>query len=438
MIRVLRSFILIIIACIIIVWLSDNPGKVEIIWNDYFIQTDIIGIVLFLFFLITVILLIYISLKSIRQIPKSIRIKKNERYLKLANNSLDDIVEGILFGDPKNIEKNSRLLKKYLNNEVFSTFMLFNSSLVENNFYQSQKYLNLLESIPKANYIAKRGKVILYFKKKKNKDLKDLLISLCKEFPDDEWFHDKLSRLYSLENEWKLASQTISKINYLSDDLREYSANLKILSGDSPVSAINLSANSIPVVKENIKLYISQSNFKKASELIRKTWLNLLCNELIEIFMLYKSKGEKDTLRRYKFIVKALKKYLSEESNETKFSLAYASYEASIWGESVRYLELIKKEELDARMKELYSKISSKSQKIKISSFKLEVLPSPKWKCLSCEYQHDEWKIVCDNCKLINTIQWSKSRSKRIPKHDFYRDFLKNPLRHLPQMKREN
>ena len=36
---------------------------------------------------------------------------------------------------------------------------------------------------------------------------------------------------------------------------------------------------------------------------------------------------------------------MNEQSNETKFSLAFASYEASIWGESMRYLELIKKEE---------------------------------------------------------------------------------------------
>lgn len=421
-----------------IVWFSDNPGEVEIIWKDYFIQTNIIGIILFLFFFITIIFIIYISFRSIKQIPQSLKIKKNEKYLKLANNSLDDIVDGILFGDSKNIEKNSRLLKKYLNNEVFSTFMLFNSALVENNFSQSQKYLNVLESLPKASYISKRGKVILYFKKKKIKDVKDLLINLCNEFPNDEWFHDKLSRVYSLENEWKLASQTISKIKCLSDDSREYSANLKILSGDSPISAINLSESSIPVVRENIKLYISRSNLKKASDLIRKTWLNLLCNELIEIFMLYKSEGEKDILRRYKIIVKVLKKYLNEESNETKFSLAFASYEASIWGESIRYLELIKREELDDRMKELYSKISSKSQKIKVPNFESEVLPGPKWKCLSCEYQYDKWKIVCDNCKLVNTIQWPKSRKKNVSKDDFYKDFLKNPLRHLPQMKREN
>ena len=263
-------------------------------------------------------------------------------------------------------------------------------------------------------------------------------MNLCDEFPNDEWFHDKLSKIYALENEWELASQTISKINYLSDDLREYSANLKILSGGSPVSAINLSESSIPVVKENIKLFIAQGNLKKASEFIKITWLNLLCIELIEIFMLHKLEGEKDALRRYKLIVKVLKKYMNEQSNETKFSLAFASYEASIWGESMRYLELIKKEELDDRMKELYSKISSKSDKIKIPSFKSKVFLTPKWKCSSCEYQYDTWKLVCDNCNLVNTIQWPKSIKKRVHKDDFYKNFLKNPLRHLPQMKREN
>ena len=53
--------------------------------------------------------------------------------------------------------------------------------------------------------------------------------------------------------------------------------------------------------------------------------------------------GDKEALKRYRLIVKTLKKHANEKSNETKLSLAFASFEAKIWGEAQKYLDQIKK-----------------------------------------------------------------------------------------------
>ena len=58
----------------------------------------------------------------------------------------------------------------------------------------------------------------------------------------------------------------------------------------------------------------------------------LLCIDIIKTFMQYKAQGEKEALKRYRLIVKTLKKHANEKSNETKLSLAFASFEAKIWG----------------------------------------------------------------------------------------------------------
>jgi len=438
LIKALKIFIVVILFSSSVVWLSNNPGKVEITIKNFFIQTDILGLSLFVSTLLFFVFLISFLFRTFKNIPKNHQFKKRGKYLLLANESLDNIAEAILLGNSENIEKNSRKIKKYLNNDFFSVFMLFNSSLIKNNLEESKKYLKILESIPRAEYISKRAKVIVLFKSKKILDAKKILLNFCKEHPKDIWFHDKLSRIYALDRNWKEAHNLISNLDPLPNEIKDYYAQLKILSGESPLDAFKLSNSSIEVTKEALKFYINQKNLKKAVEIINKTWMRFLCLEIIEIFMEFKVTNDKEVLQRYKLIVKILKKYIDEESNETKLALAYASFKASIWGESLNYLDKIKENEWDERIIELHKKISEKTNKNNLPNNNNKLLDKPKWKCLSCEHQSITWKLICDNCSSLNTIVWTKSKVTRSDDKDFFREFLQNSLGHLPKMKRQN
>ena len=438
MIRVLKLFLILIFTSSIVVWLSENPGKVEIFWENYFFETNLLGLVFIFFFGTSIILILIYTFSSIKNIPKNFRIKRNEKYLQLANSSLDNIAGALLTGDSNSIEKNSRMLKKYLKNDFFTAFMLFNSSLIKNDINESLKYLRVLESIPKAEYVAERGRIVLFLKNKNQKEAKNALLNLCKKYPDDIWFHDKLSRIYALEKNWKLAHDTINNLKKIPDQLKINLANLKILIGAEALDAYKLSNRSVPVVNETIKFYIDQNNLKKAIGVLGKTWSQLLCFELIKTFMQYKSQGDKEALKRYKLVVKALKKYVNEKSNETKLSLAFASFEAKIWGEAQNYLEQIRKTERDDRVIKLYKKISEQTKEQKSLSDQEIIIPEPKWKCSSCNSEKQEWHLTCDNCSAFGQIIWSKSKFEKQKDIDFFKEFLQNPLRHLPKMKREN
>ena len=143
-----------------------------------------------------------------------------------------------------------------------------------------------------------------------------------------------MSRIYAFEKNWKLAHDTINNLKKIPDQLKSNLANLKILIGAEALDAYKLSNKSVPVVNETIKFYIDKQNLKKAVGVLSKTWSQLLCFDIIKTFMQYKVQGDKEVLKRYRLIVKTLKKYVDERSNETKFSLAFASFEAKIWGEA--------------------------------------------------------------------------------------------------------
>ena len=93
--------------------------KVEIISNNYLIQTDIFGLSLAIFSLFLLIFSVLFFFRIFKSISKDFKFKRRGKYLQLANDSLDNIAEAILLGDPIILEKNSRKLKKYLNNDFF-------------------------------------------------------------------------------------------------------------------------------------------------------------------------------------------------------------------------------------------------------------------------------------------------------------------------------
>jgi len=438
LIRVSKLFLIILLVSIFIVWLSNNPGEVEILWERYLIQTNLFGLFLVFFVTIFTLFLIHFFLSKIRNIPRDFRSNRKEKHLKLANKSLDNIAESLLLGDSDNLEKNSRKLKKYLNNDFFSTFLLFNSSLIRNDLTDSHKYLKILESIPKAAYIAKRGRIIVLLKNKEVEEAKKTLINLCDEDSNDLWFHEKLSKIYSLEKNWEMAHDYLQRVPKIPIQLRDYFADLKILSGKDTIDAYKFSNQSINVVKETIKYFIGKSSLRKAAEIVEKNWNNLLCLEVIEVFMQYKIQNDSDTLRRYKLVLRNLKKIVNESSNETKLALAFASFEASIWGEAQNYLDQIRQDEWDYRVVNLYKRISEKTKKIKYPAIMNDVLPEPKWKCRSCNHQYPKWEFVCTNCSSLGTVVWPKSKIKDTSDGEFFREFLQNPLRHLPKMQRKD
>jgi len=410
LIRIFKYFIIIIFISSSVVWLSNNPGNVEIFWKEYLIQTNLVGLLLILISFSTVLILIYGISKGIKEIPINYKNLKKEKYLTLGNKALDDVTINLMLGDLESVEKNSRKLKKYLGNDLFSTYMFFYTSLMKNNISESKKYLKVLENMSGANYVAKKSTILILLKEANFEEAKSKLILFCKDYPKDLWFVEKLSNIYVFEKNWNDALRVIEKIKYTkSKKIKNKIANLRVLSGKKPLEALKISNESIHVINESIKYYIDKSNVKKAAAIIQKNWNKFFCLIIVENFINYKKKNASDSLKRYKLIAKVLKSSC-KESDESKLAIAVAAYESSIWGESQKYLDLIPKENWDKRVIDLYGKLSQKSPKIRMPNVPNSIKNEPKWICNFCNSKFDNWEFLCAECDAIDSIYWSKSK----------------------------
>ncbi len=427
MFKIVKFFLITIILSYLAVWISNRPGKIRIVWEEYLIETNVIGLSIVLFLILLSIILFFVLVSKVKDIPVKVSFSKKEKYLALGNESLDDLAINLFIGDKEALEKNSRKIKKYLKNEMFSTVMLFNTALSNNNLGDAQKYLKILKAIPKAKYISSRADVMIALKENNIDKALSLLIEYRKEFDNDPWFSEKLAILYSQKKEWELGWESIKRIKSPNNTLlSSLQANLHALSGKNILDSIKISENSFHVLIQAIKQFIKNDEIIKAAKLIEKNWFNFNCPEIIETFIKHNLKNNADSLKRHKLIVKVMKKHLNS-SDEVRLSLAMSAYQAKIWGESQKYLDDIPRENWDERTRNLYEEICKKSEKFSMPSNLNNVNPSPEWYCFSCKTRYKQWQFVCDECKAVNSLKWPKTNNITKKK-----SFLENPFRHFP------
>ena len=408
MIKIFKFFIYVCIIVIPVVWLSNYPGEVNILWKNYLIETNALGLVTLILVLFAVIILFYRIYFYIKNFPRQFVLKKKEKNLALAQNTLSKISLALSKGDLKSIEKNARKIKKQLNEHVFSTFLIAQSAIHAKEYIKAEKYLNILKNNKDVEFIAYKN--LAYVSIKQAKD--ELAVKFLKKahFLDDKdfWVTEQLSLMLAKLNKWSEAVKVLKFINSTNNPLLfEKKAYFMVESGVKPTQNPDLSLASIPTVLKIIEFYVDNSNEKKALDVISKTWEKFQYLDMILIFFKQESYDVRVALRRFKKIYNTIK---NVDTDETRLAIAFSAFEAKLWGKTKNYLQLISKNNIDKRVMSLWDRLSNSSTKIDIPNLPKKVYEDPLWSCSMCNYKIEDWVIKCERCGSIGSFYWPKSK----------------------------
>ena len=79
MIKIIKYFLITFFVSVSIVWLSNNPGRIEIYWKEYLIQTNIIGLVVVIFIVIGIVLVWSFINRKVRELPQIYDFNKKKK-----------------------------------------------------------------------------------------------------------------------------------------------------------------------------------------------------------------------------------------------------------------------------------------------------------------------------------------------------------------------
>ena len=108
LIKVLKFFFITIILSYLVVWISNRPGTVKIVWQEYLVETNVIGLLFVFLFSIVLFVCFFSLISKLKNFPKNFSYSKKDKLLVLANQSLDDMAINLFIGDSIALEKNSR------------------------------------------------------------------------------------------------------------------------------------------------------------------------------------------------------------------------------------------------------------------------------------------------------------------------------------------
>ena len=166
MIKIIKLFVYLLIFIIPIVWLSNYPGEVNIIWRGYLIETSFFVMITFILLIIIIVNITYRILFALRSFPKQYILKKNEKNLNLARETLENISYAWIGNDSKGIDIQARKLKKYTGDSIFSTLILAQRAMKNKEYGKSLKFLEILERNEKSKFIAFKCKAMVFVKQK--------------------------------------------------------------------------------------------------------------------------------------------------------------------------------------------------------------------------------------------------------------------------------
>ena len=414
-------------------WVGQHDGKLIIEWFGWEVSTTPS---FFLILLITIIFIIYISIKFfIRMIKIPFIIKKKiiNARLKKSENALYNGIIASSYGNKSEVNKSLILAKKYLKKTPLLLLLDLQNSILKKNNKNSFLILSNMLSYPALKPLAIKG-LITYANKNNDVELfSNMLNSSLDKKISISWIIQDALNFCIEKNDWR------SLANFL-----EKKVDRKNKKDNYILSLINF--------KIANNLYLDNKNETALFYLEKSLKTNKYFPAFIELYCKLKKVDHKETL------IKLLKKYwqnypspnienciniglegLDELSKLKEVSkmlvkhdnlyykyliLGKLKYKAKIWGDAKKdFKKSIRIKPTKIAYYYLY-KMEKKFSSDIINISKLKKLFSqfdeePNFLCSYCKIKLSSWDVFCNNCKQFDSINISK---KPIIKNNSIRD----------------
>jgi len=171
--------------------------------------------------------------------------------------------------------------------------------------------------------------------------------------------------------------------------------------------AYKLNPNHIQTTILLIKTYIALGKKSKALNLIRKIWKYNTNPKLAELYFSLLSDREKKSIKAAESLYR-----INPKSYESNLILARAYIDNEIYSKARRYLKVADTINETKYLYELMLKMeqadNGSSTIINNLKNKILALKNSCWKCSVCKREYTDWQPECDNCKTLNSLEWSE------------------------------
>ncbi len=421
--KVIWWSIKIISVCLLVALISNQEGNTEIIWIGWKMEIPTSILVGGLIILILIILWIYNLWKMLLELPSKISRLLRENRQKSGYNALAYGLVASSAGDVESAQKFAAQAKRLLDNKDLTEMLSAHAAHLSGDKSAAYKYFNSLADRKNTKFHGQLGLMRLAIESNDHKEALSRARIASSIQPRNPKLNSMQVVMEAKQENYEKSIEALQKARRIGsiDETRaqQLGASLHTKIGFVKLEenqlneaeksfslAIREKTDFIPAIIALSKIFISKDNERKALSLLSKTWKIQPHPEISKTLKLI-WKNERSSSN----IANLIKLTDENASAQARYIIADEAISAGLTGEAKDQLSKVLTKEYNTTYHQLKSRLADKSDDKSQSNEELEKAlnanPSQRWVCESCGTTSDIWKIKCDNCDRIGTLDWN-------------------------------
>ena len=437
MIRIIAFVVAVIVVAAAATWISEPPGRVEIAWGDYIVESSPGVLAAAIAVAAAVVLAITAVVRFVWIGPRRIGLARRRRRERLGYRALTQGLVAAAAGDPKRARRFARRADLLLDEPPLTLLLSAQAAQLEGDDQAARRYFEAMLDQPATAFLGLRG---LLVQAERTGDTAAALELAERAFalrPETPWVLTALLELQTRAGRWSDALNTMKQAlrhGAVSEDvgrrrqagllferaraLREQGEVREALRVADKARAVDVSF--LPAALLGAALAKEAGRGNAAARTVNEAWQHCPHPALGRLFIsLNADCSAAERLKRIEKLVAG-----NSDHPESHMLLAGQSLDAKQWGTARRHLERAAAERPSAAVYRLLARVEEAEhgdgdavrQRLQQAS---EAPPDPAWLCTRCASASPAWSIVCDRCRTFDSIEWRslpRAETSALPK----------------------
>jgi len=433
MLRALWFMVLLGALALAAMWLADNPGRVNLEWQGYVVETSAAVLVVGIASVGFLSALLYRFWVFIRGVPAGIARFRREGRRRRGYLALSRGMVAVAAGDPGEAQRQARRADDLLEQPSLTMLLSAQSAQLTGDEKAAQKFFTEMLNSPDTEFLGLRGLLTQATKREDSYEALKWARRAYRLKPESEWVARTLFDLASRAGLWAEADEALAgairrKHLTVAEARRPRAVLSHQMSIDAEAAGDNTKAlklskkasqdapGFVPAQIKYAGLLKASGKNRKAANVLEAAWGAEPQPELAKAY--WRVVGAEDVMA----VTKAAQKLAAYNPGNpaTSMMLARAALDAGLWGDARSNLKTVGASDepfsggycqLMAALEEAEHQDMAASREWLVRAANAE--PDPTWVCDDCGNAADSWTALCGGCGGFDKFHWR--RPFRVP-----------------------
>jgi HemY protein len=410
------------------VFFANHPGQVEIVWQDWQVDTSVGFLIIALLLLVLLVIGLVGLVSALIRLPRRLRRRRHERDRRAGETALTRSLVALAAGNAVEARLQAERAERLLEGSPVSLLLAAEAAQRQGDKAGARRHFAALADRRDVAFIGLRGLLAQALREGQTDTALQLADRAHRLQPDVPWLTETRLALQARAGEWETARETAAvarRRGLISADrarhhrgvvLHELSRAAEHRGAPRRAAALAARAQAqapdlAPIARHHARLLLAHGRPRAAARAVERAWRSAPHPDLASAYL--DIHPDADPLGR----VASLQRLAAQnpKSVESHLALAESALAAQLWGEARRHLAVAAEGAALFRPSRRFCLMMARLEDNDAESDgrarewldrAIGAMPDPCYVCAVCGAQSAEWHPLCPRCGSFDTLAW--------------------------------